>query len=370
MSKLIQTRTIQNGKRSRAQATFDKLIREIGEWRERLQHWQQYEGRFRQRIANDLEPAQQRWRERRREMAILIDRLLTDPPPGRALGKRQRARLGELLQRLAQSVLNETPDDAELAAVFDRYSDVSHQELADAEMDATRAMLAELGVELDADDEQRARADMETLLQRAAEQLAEQFEREQQDEEAAEAQRQANRSGAAAKRAAAAQARKEQAEQEVSQSVREVYRKLASRLHPDRESDPAERERKTALMQRVNQAYESRDLLTLLTLQIEIEQISADDLASAPEQRIKHYNQVLTEQRDELEAEVMGFVMRFGTILGPEMPLHPSFLTPQLIERELDADIRALRQKIATLEKDLANFHDRRYLGEWLRIHG
>ena len=50
----------------------------------------------------------------------------------------------------------------------------------------------------------------------------------------------------------------------MSQSIREVYRKLAGALHPDRESDPQERERKTALMQRVNQAYAKNNLLQLL----------------------------------------------------------------------------------------------------------
>jgi curved DNA-binding protein CbpA len=42
--------------------------------------------------------------------------------------------------------------------------------------------------------------------------------------------------------------------------VREVFRKLASELHPDRETDPAEHARKTELMQRVNQAYKAGDL--------------------------------------------------------------------------------------------------------------
>ncbi len=42
-------------------------------------------------------------------------------------------------------------------------------------------------------------------------------------------------------------------EQQTSQSIRELYRKLVSALHLDREPDPQERERKTLLMQRINQ---------------------------------------------------------------------------------------------------------------------
>jgi hypothetical protein len=45
------------------------------------------------------------------------------------------------------------------------------------------------------------------------------------------------------------------------------------KAHPDREPDPHERERKTALMQRANHAYGKNDLLKLLELQLELEHI-------------------------------------------------------------------------------------------------
>ncbi len=64
----------------------------------------------------------------------------------------------------------------------------------------------------------------------------------------------------------AAEARRATAEKEVSQTIRDVYRKLAGALHPDRPSDELSEERKTALMQRVNQAYDSRNLLELLDI--------------------------------------------------------------------------------------------------------
>ncbi len=48
------------------------------------------------------------------------------------------------------------------------------------------------------------------------------------------------------------------AARQASLSVREIFRKLASALHPDREADAAERERKTVLMKRVSQACQKR----------------------------------------------------------------------------------------------------------------
>lgn len=109
----------------------------------------------------------------------------------------------------------------------------------------------------------------------------------------------------------ASQSRQEAAAAQASQSVREIYRKLASALHPDRETDPLERERKTELMQRVNHAYGERNLLELLQLQLEIEHINADTLDALPADRLKHYNQVLSEQLEKLHEEVFQMELMF-----------------------------------------------------------
>src|SRR5205823_1944963 len=99
--------------------------------------------------------------------------------------------------------------------------------------------------------------------------------------------------------------------QKISESIREDYRKLISALHPDRELDPAERERKNRLMQRANVAYDNRNLLELLELQLEIEQIDQSMINTPSKSRLKHYNQVLTEQYKELRQEISEIEMSF-----------------------------------------------------------
>ena len=58
------------------------------------------------------------------------------------------------------------------------------------------------------------------------------------------------------------------------------YLDLVKTFHPDRELDEAEKIRKTAIMQRVTDAYEKNDLLVLLELQLEFERIDAQSLNS------------------------------------------------------------------------------------------
>lgn len=373
---LIKSRSVRPANaRSRAQTRFDRLFREVEQWRERLAQWQAFEGPCMARISKELEPLEVRYRARRRDMAFLIDELLVVPPVGRPLGRLQRAKLVGLLTSLAASVLRDAPSNAEtdedeaLKALHDRYHEESFDAQNEAAIADTQQMLASFGVEISAD-ELRGLS-LPEMLAKVAGHLFEEGETEALQQAAAEAERRSAQSSnpnpARDRRAAAAEAKREQAEREVSQSVREVYRKLVSALHPDRETDPQERERKTALMQRVNQAYDARDLLTLLTLQIETEQIRAADLTSVPDRRIEHYNQVLAEQCEELSDEVMAYVYRFGMVLPEHLPPDPKIVTPQLVEQFLGQDIQHLRGKIASLEADLVGFRDRKYLGTWLK---
>ena len=137
-----------------------------------------------------------------------------------------------------------------------------------------------------------------------------------------------------------------------------------SALHPDREPDAAVRHRKTLLMQRVNQAYDGNDLLTLLSLQLEIEQIDAAHLACVPPQRLDHYIQILREQLAGLESELERHVAPFRLMLGWESNRS---LTASAVDQQLSADIAQLRLAVRALHEDLVAFRDPRRLRESLR---
>jgi hypothetical protein len=144
--------------------------------------------------------------------------------------------------------------------------------------------------------------------------------------------------------------------------LREVYRKLASALHPDRETDADARECKTQMMQRVNQAYAANDLLTLLGLQLEIEQIDAAHLASATPQRVAHYNQILREQLTELEHELQHCTMQFRSLLGMGWDRSSPILLPATVDQHLSADIAMLQADVRELEQALVAFRDPKQL--------
>ena len=156
------------------------------------------------------------------------------------------------------------------------------------------------------------------------------------------------------RQAEAACPRRDDAAQRASHSVREVFRKLASRLHPDRETDAGERTRKTLLMQQANQAYQADDLLTLLTLQLQTEQIDGQYLAGLPDARLNPYNQVLREQLRVLQQEVRACIEPYRMALSRRR----RSLSPAAVDIALAQDIAMFQQGLQLLATDTAALRD------------
>ncbi len=357
---LSLTKAVAQGKPvSKAQQVFQRLIAKIESKRERLKEWHDFQPRFNQRVVAEIEPLEAQLRVGQRKMVDLIDELLSRPARGRKFSRLQRAKLEQLLMNLVDGLLEYEGDEA-LEVLHDKYSDIPLEQVRRSEMAITQEMLnGVFGVDVG---DGHGASNPEELMEHAKRLMEESIERERHSEPEPEPASASRRSKAGAAKAEAARVRREQAAKEVSQSLREVYRKLASALHPDRELDDDARESKTLLMQRVNQAYAANDLLTLLSLQLEIEQIDAGQLSSVPPQRLAHYNQILREQLAGLEAELQDFVMPFLPMLG-----WVSDPTPATLERKLNADLLQLRSQLRAIEDDLVEFRDPVVLREMLK---
>jgi hypothetical protein len=238
-------------------------------------------------------------------------------------------------------------DDEVLAALREKYKKSSAKEDQRLEMELTESLLTDvLGLEVD---ENHGASNAEELLDHVHRKMQQSARSQGADE---------RDSGRRAKRGAAedaVRAKREQAAKEVSQSLRDIFRKLVSALHPDREPDPTERARKNQLMQRVNRAYDANDLLTLLGLQLEIEQIDAAHLSAAGAERLAHYNQILREQLTRLEAELESVIAPYRELMGL---WSGRALTVAKVDRKLTMDVTELREALRQLTRDLVVFRD------------
>jgi hypothetical protein len=319
------------------QRKFNQLIERLTLQRQELARWQAFRQIYLQQLAERYQPALARLQEKQIAMARLLDRILD----GKALGQRERAKVRDILSDLLSGLLAES-QDPEFVRLHDKYADRSFADEQQEHVDVMRTLASEaFGLDVEA---YQGGESPEELAQWLDEQVRAGYAEPQQ----------APRRKKSAK-TIARETLRDEAAQGATRAVREIFRKLVSELHPDRETDPAEHARKTELMQRVNQAYKAGDLLALLELQLSIEQIDPTALAGLAEERLRHYIHVLGEQSRRLRDELAEFIAPFAMAMG-ESPVRK--LSPAIVQRALEADIREIKALVRTLAADLARFQD------------
>ena len=303
------------------QARFNTLVQDVALARTALAQWKDRLDRFDRQV----EPVRREVHAAWRQWVFALD--VASLQPG--LARAEREQLAELLRDTATALLAAEDDDAEIASVLRRHEadPVHHAAESDGEPGA----------------EDVSAPDWEALADAAA------------------AQRQQR---AASRRAAAVRKRDARAAQEVSQSLRDVYRKLASVLHPDREPDAQQRERKTLLMQQANQAYADGNLLALLELQVEAEQVDTAHFASLDQRRLQHYVTVLQEQLEQLQLETRRLEASFREAAG----VGPGYgLASRKADRLITAEAQRLRDELLLLRHQCKLLTDVEATKAWLR---
>ena len=339
---------------SKGQKTFNALIKQIEQGRARLAAWEIAIPRYHQKHAAELQPLLDKAQALEINIVHALDKAHDQP----GLTKTERRKIAFVITDRADDLLAGT-DDPTLKALYNKYSGLDYDEVQ-AEDNATLKSAVEEMFGFDLGD------DFDLSSPEGFNEQAQAKLRQQQAEQ--DAARQARLDSKAERKKTpkqlAKEAREEADEQQLKLSIREIYRKLASALHPDREPDPKERERKTALMQKVNQAYDKNNLLLLLELQLELEQIDQDHLKNVSEERLKHYNKILREQLGELHHEIIrveaGFMAQY--MLDPfEEP------DPNTVIKYLTVEIAEVNREMREIQRDLLLFEDVAKLKVWLK---
>ncbi len=330
---------------SKEQKSFNNLLKKIDAKRALLADWQQSWERFRQRYAEELQPL----------LDELIDkqhRLLQEWDAAyerKGTTKTERGKLERLIVALAEDVLAHDERD-DVKQLFDKYNAQNYDE-QEAEYQAYMKSQLESALGMTFSDDLDFSTPEDVLRELENHIKAQQANEEQPDETPRPKSR----------RETAQQARKEAEQKQLSQSIREVYRKLAAALHPDREPDPAEKERKTGLMQRANQAYEAGNLLALLELQLELEHITPEHLANISKERLKHYIKILKEQLAELENEIEEMQARV------EINFDIYSCKPSILCELLEQDLVSLHDQQQDIDYQLSITADPKLFKSWLK---
>ena len=302
--------------------------------------------RFRRDNAEKLAPLREALRAACRESVRALDRLLDQPGWSRL----DRVALLDMLRSTAEALLESGDGDVEIKTIFDKHNPISFDALKEDELQVLKEHAEEMGFDLGDAEDIRSEDD---LMERMYEELA-----------AREAAEETARTNKKTKRKSAAQMRSEDNAKLARQALRDLYRKLASAVHPDRERDPARREEKNLLMQKINQAYAANDLTALLEAQRAIEKDDAAPASSLGAARLKHYNKLLAEQlaalKDKLREMEAHFRMEFSL---PPM----DGITPAKLTRAVRAQARSMRAEITRQQRLLDLLADKAATKRWLK---
>lgn len=343
-----------------AQKLFNQLLASLEKNKDALQNLRQLADGHRRQTAERVYPLLQQQRLLKKQIILFFDRRLQDP---QGLSKAVRAYVRQVVCNLALELVTAAQDD-ELIAVYKRHAGATKPAgQADAFADADAAMQAMMANVFGMDLGDDALAWPEQVIAAAMRKMQQQ--REQREQHAgAQAAWQAKQAKQAKVKKTSKQARAERDSIDADKVLRGIYRRLASALHPDRELDAKERQRKTLLMVEVNVAHEKKDLLALLQIQLKVEQIDPAALSSLADDKLRHFNRMLKEQAASLQVELaqeqQALRSAFNLSYGP--------ITQKLLDTALRYEVREQQEFIDQLAQAIEQVQDDRGLKSWVKL--
>lgn len=333
-----------------AQRRFNKLISRLDNLNRQLADFDGLIQRHRMPYLESMEAVERRLDQCRRDILLFLH----ERRQGKGLTASEKKFSFELIKGLLEDL--DVAGDAELQAVFDLYHPPEEQaQQAEAEalaQEALRQMMQELAGQpvpgLD------SATSPEEMMAAVRAHMA-------SEDEKLDAQREAKR---ARKAPTARQKQAQQTQQDADSAIRAIFRQLASALHPDREPDPAERERKTELMTQANTAYERRDLNALLRLQMQVAQIDEQSIAKLTDEKLAAMSTVLKEQVAALEQGLAEAEMRASHEFG--FIVYSRQSEASLLSR-MNSERRVLEELLDVAQTDLILVQNDAGLKRWLK---
>ena len=342
-----------NGPRlSAAQQRFNRLLAKIDKLEGQVTEVKTLADAFRPLYQGTLEPLREAHRALMRRMALTLDERLQR----KGLTPAQKRNGLEILCDLCETLA--AFGDESMAALHDQRSARTLRQKEEDQAALMRSMMEQaLGGPLDMQAQDDSLDPLEAVMRAGHERLHEAMQADEAEREAAQARRKKKKPTPAQQQAA-------QQQEDADTVLRQVYRQLASALHPDRERDPAEHQRKTALMSEANAAYAKQDLMALLHLQLRIAQADMQDMLQQPEERIAAMSLLLKQQADELERELFARQRHLQDEFDLAFYQSP---TAAALRRQLEQEAKDLKDELAFMEADIALVQDDAGFKRWLK---
>ncbi|MDH5552461.1 MAG: hypothetical protein OEX82_03935 [Nitrosomonas sp.] len=332
---------------SPGQKRFNRLLARIDKLKGQLTEVQMMHDAHRPVFHQTLTPLRERHQALVRDMVLWLDERL------------QRKRLSAVQKRNAATILCSLSmqlamqGDEEMKIMHDKHSSESLAQIEQFAKDDMREMMESMLGEPLAEDE--SLETLEDLFRVGMERLR---EADAAEEEAYQ------QLWEHSKKPSKAQLKAKVDQQEAETTLRKVFRQLVSALHPDRENDPGERTRKTTLMSEANAAYDRRDLVALLQIQLRTELTDTASIAKMANEKVASLSLLLKQQVEELENEL--YNRRHAAYDEFDLGTYET-LSMANLQRNLRVKEAVLEKDLNAMQQDLQQLEDDKYFKRWLK---
>ena len=333
---------------SKNQLAFNKLTQKIEKLNKEIERKKLQFDAALKTYATELYPAQLKVLEARNKLIVTLWEIYRS----KKLSKPNQRQLKQvLLFHLGESFEQHTTEPSkELQDIFSVLNGISYTDAkkAEAELmtDQVKAHFARMKVDvegLDLEDEEAMAAKLAELMQQL--EMEEALKEEKRDQRKAK------------KNKSSKQEEYEKLQQAVEEAKQKnmgsIYRQLAKIFHPDLELDAEKKVDKEILMKELTAAYESKNLHTLLSLELKWIYKESSHLETLADDKLSVYLQLLKEQVNNLEYEKQGIFQQpqyavLAREFGPAIQSRPL----EIVQVELQTEIRLAKG----FEEDIADF--------------
>ena len=226
------------------------------------------------------------------EEKIKLSHLLHEKRKAEKLSVHLNDKLDELIFQLLDDAFSVIEPDEKTKELFARYNGASYEEEMDAQQDNMAELFSSMffeqtGIKIDPEELKKSHPDFEKLDDSIKKQFNNGSQKNQRK----------------TKKQLEKEAIEKQKEEVKNKSLRTIYLSLARILHPDRELDENLRIEKEEYMKIVTAAYNNKDLMELLRLEILWVNNHEKSLENTPVDTLKIYIQLLKDQVKDLEYE-------------------------------------------------------------------
>lgn len=279
-------------KLSKLQKQFNYCTKHIKSLKKKIENIRAYTQECFDRFQNEIVPLEDKVLEARIAFVKTLDASYQD----KYFRKVEKLVIQEIIEGETYTLIEQYGVD-ELIEIHDRYSDETYQDLKDdskvlGETFAKSFIENMFDIEIDGVGDLESPEDFANLQEEVQKKIE---ERERQYQET-----QKNRKKSKSQQAKEKQVKEEP--QNLSKTSRAIYTELVKELHPDKEQDEQEKNRKTEIMKKVTEAYNNGDFFELMRLQIEYKQ-GGDKIENLADDQLKYYNKILLDQMRELQQE-------------------------------------------------------------------